>query len=259
MSSLTPLVLNVLRYGLIAGGAFLIFYKLFPHYFYNQKIQLRHLKKKDILRELLHSTQTTAVIALVGVLFVSSPLGSYTHIYTDIDAYPIWWIPISIMVMLIFHDTYFYWMHRLVHHPKWFRSIHLIHHKSTNPSPFTSYSFHIFESLLEALIAPILLFTLPLHPIAIFSFSSIAFLFNVYGHLGYEIAPLWFRKSLFFKVMNTSIHHNLHHSKAKGNYGLYFRFWDKLMKTEHPKYLSEYDAIQDRRMHGRKQSKISLN
>jgi sterol desaturase/sphingolipid hydroxylase (fatty acid hydroxylase superfamily) len=133
MSSLTPLVLNVLRYLLIAGGAFFIFYKVFPNYFSIQKIQLKSIKKKDIIREVLYSSQTTAVISLLGILIVSSPLGVYTHIYTTIDEYPIWWIPISIMVMLIFHDTYFYWMHRIVHHPKWFRSIHLIHHKSTNP------------------------------------------------------------------------------------------------------------------------------
>ncbi|MHA4894836.1 sterol desaturase family protein [Pedobacter sp. PWIIR3] len=47
--------------------------------------------------------------------------------------------------------------------------------------------------------------------------------------------------------MNTSIHHNLHHSKFKGNYGLYFRFWDRLMGTENPNYVKEYDRIQNQR------------
>lgn len=259
MNLLIPILLNIIRYLLIAGGAFLIFYKLLPTYFWFKKIQLKTIKQKDLLRELTHSTQTTIVIAFVGVLILSSPLKEFVSIYTDYTDYPIWWIPISIIVMLIIHDTYFYWMHRIVHHPKLFKRVHLIHHRSTNPTPFTSYSFHIYEGLLEALIAPILLFTLPLHPIAIVSFSTISFLFNVYGHLGYEIAPLWFRRSLFFKVLNTSTHHNLHHSKAYGNYGLYFRFWDKLMKTEHPKYISEYDAIQKRRISGQKQTKVSLN
>jgi sterol desaturase/sphingolipid hydroxylase (fatty acid hydroxylase superfamily) len=39
----------------------------------------------------------------------------------------------------------------------------------------------------------------------------------------------------------------MHHSKFKGNYGLYFRIWDRLMGTEHPDYVSEYDRIQDQR------------
>ena len=70
---------------------------------------------------------------------------------------------------------------------------------------------------------------------------------NVYGHLGYEIAPKWFRNSFLFEIINTSTHHNLHHHKFKGNYGLYFRIWDRIMKTEHPDYVKEYDKIQQRR------------
>ena len=149
--------------------------------------------------------------------------------------------------MLAIHDTYFYWMHRAIHHPKLFKYIHLVHHKSNNPTPLASYSFHVSESILEGLIAPILLLALPLHPLSLLIFSSVAFLFNVYGHLGYEIMPRWFRKSFLFEIFNTSTHHNLHHSKFKGNYGLYFRIWDRIMKTEHPDYVKEYDKLQRRR------------
>jgi sterol desaturase/sphingolipid hydroxylase (fatty acid hydroxylase superfamily) len=41
----------------------------------------------------------------------------------------------------------------------------------------------------------------------------------------------------------------MHHSKFIGNYGLYFRFWDRLMKTERPDYIKEYDKIQKIRFH----------
>jgi uncharacterized protein (DUF2147 family) len=138
-------------------------------------------------------------------------------------------------------------MHRAVHHPALFKHIHLLHHKSVNPSPWTSYSFHLFEGILEAMIAPIILLLIPMHPLALLLFTFAGFAINVYGHLGYEIAPKWLRHSFLFKIMNTSIHHNMHHSKFKGNYGLYFRIWDRLMKTEHPDYVQEYDAIQKRR------------
>ena len=39
----------------------------------------------------------------------------------------------------------------------------------------------------------------------------------------------------------------MHHSKFKGNYSLYFRFWDRLMKTEHPEYIKAYDKLQEQR------------
>lgn len=247
MSIWSPVIVNILRYTFIAGVAFFIFYKWFPDYFSKNKIQVKLAKTKDFIREISHSAQTTVVIAVVSVLVFAIPLAEYTQVYYNLSDRPLWWIPLSVVLMLIMHDTYFYWMHRVIHHPKLFKHIHLVHHKSTNPTPLASYSFHIYESILEGLIAPILLLTLPLHPFSLLIFSSISFLFNVYGHLGYEIMPKWFRKSFLFEIFNTSTHHNIHHSKFKGNYGLYFRIWDRIMNTEHPNYVKEYDQIQERR------------
>jgi sterol desaturase/sphingolipid hydroxylase (fatty acid hydroxylase superfamily) len=45
----------------------------------------------------------------------------------------------------------------------------------------------------------------------------------------------------------------MHHSKFKGNYGLYFRVWDRLCKTEHPDYVKEYDRIQKNRFETEKE------
>lgn len=247
MNFWAPLVINFFRYFIMAGIPFLIFYKLFPIVFSKNKIQGRSAKRNDFVREILHSLQTTFVIVLVGLLVLKTPLSSFTLVYTDLYAYPMWWIPLSVFLALALHDTYFYWMHRLIHHPWFYRKVHLVHHKSVNPSPWASYSFHLYESFVEAFIAPILLCLVPLHPLSLILFTTISFGFNVYGHLGYEIAPKWFRRSFLFEVMNTSTHHNVHHAKVRGNYGLYFRVWDRLMGTEYPDYVQEYDAIQAKR------------
>lgn len=247
MSPVHPLIINALRYVIVAGLAFVIFYKWKRVYFSSNKIQSRRVSKRDLLRETIQSFQTISIFALVSLAVFSTPLKGYLKIYHNASDMPIIWIPISILLMLILHDTYFYWMHRIIHHPTLFKRIHLVHHKSTNPTPLASYSFHFLESFLESLFAPILLITIPAHPLALLAFSSLAFVFNVYGHLGYEIMPKWFRKSVLFEVVNTSIYHNLHHARFNGNYGLYFRFWDRLMKTESPLYTAEYDRIQRNR------------
>jgi Delta7-sterol 5-desaturase len=36
--------------------------------------------------------------------------------------------------------------------------------------------------------------------------------------------------------INTSTFHNLHHTSSRGNYGLMFRLWDRLLGTELPDY-----------------------
>jgi sterol desaturase/sphingolipid hydroxylase (fatty acid hydroxylase superfamily) len=138
-------------------------------------------------------------------------------------------------------------MHRLLHHPKLFKHAHLTHHQSTNPSPWTSYSFHFIEAWTEGAILLVITMILPMHMISILLFVIVGFIINVYGHLGYEVAPKWLRKTFLFEIVNTSVHHNLHHSKFKGNYGLYFRVWDRLMGTEHPDYVKDYDRVQQNR------------
>lgn len=245
-------LVNFGRYFLIAGLAFLVFYKLFPDYFGLNKIQSKWAKRQDFIREIKHSIQTIAVLIAVGWLVLHSPLKQYTQFYTELDSYPIWWIPLSVVLALVLHDSYFYWMHRTVHHPAIYNKVHRVHHQSINPSPWAAYSFHFLEAVLEALIAPIILLVLPMHPISLMLFTIVAFMINVYGHLGFEIAPKWFRNSIFFELLNTSVHHNLHHEKFKGNYGLYFRIWDRMMGTEHPDYVKRYDALQQKRFTAQK-------
>ena len=249
-----PAITQVLRYFFFAGGAFLIFYKFFPQYFSANKIQSKWAQKKDFVREILHSMQTSIIIGIVVVLTVFTPIGEYAAIYRDMAEFPTWWIPASVVLALVVHDSYFYWMHRAMHHPKLYKHAHLVHHKSINPSPWTSYSFHAIEGFTEALIVPLIIFLIPMHPIALLGFGLASLFINVYGHLGFEIAPKWFRNSIFFEFVNTSVHHNIHHEKFVGNYGLYFRIWDRVMETEHPDYVQEFDVIQERRFGKRKDS-----
>lgn len=247
MEMYAPIFIQLVRYFLFAGIPFLIFYVLFRKQAQRNLIQSKLGQKNDFWREILHSVQSSIIFGIVIILFVHTELGAFTKVYKDLGAFPLWWIPLSVVIALIVHDTYFYWMHRLVHHPRIFKAVHLLHHKSTVPSPWTSYSFHFFEAIAESLIIPIVLSIVPMHPIAVIAFGTSSLFINVYGHLGFEIMPLWVRKTWLFELINSSVHHNLHHSKFKGNYGLYFRFWDRLMGTENPNYVQEFDRVQTQR------------
>lgn len=238
---------SVLRYFAIAGIAFLLFYKLLSGRMEKAKIQSRAAKRKDFIREILHSVQSTAVMSVIAFLILFTPAKEYTLLYKDAGAIGLWYIPVSVLLSLIVHDTYFYWMHRLLHHKKLFKLAHVVHHQSTNPSPWASYSFHFIEAWTEGAVLFVIMFLIPMHPLTVILFTIVGFIINVYGHLGYEIAPKQLRNSVLFEVLNTSVHHNVHHSKFKGNYGLYFRVWDRLMGTEHPDYVKEYDRIQEKR------------
>ncbi|MNK00796.1 Fatty acid hydroxylase superfamily protein [compost metagenome] len=240
--------ISTIRYFIMAGIAFGLCYKLFAGKLHKAKIQQRDADRSNFIRDIWHSMQTTIILTIIGCLVLFTPLKGYTKVYEAVTDYSLWWFWLSLPVCLIIHDTYFYWMHRLLHAKVIFPHVHLLHHKSTNPSPWTSYSFHFFEAWTEGGVLILIVFLIPIHPIVLEMFVVVAFAINVYGHLGYEIAPKWFRNTWLFEIFNTSVHHNLHHSKFKGNYGLYFRIWDKLLKTEHPDYVKEYDKIQSRRI-----------
>jgi lathosterol oxidase len=239
--------LSAVRYFLLAGIPFILFYLLMPKRLRKYKIQKKDATKSDFVREIWYSMQSTLVFTLIAVVVFFSPLRQYTLIYDHITDFPIWYMGLSLILSLILHDTYFYWMHRLLHHKALFKHTHVLHHKSTNPSPWTSYSFHLSEAIVEGMVLIAIVLLIPMHPLNILFFTVAAFIINVYGHLGYEIVPRWFRFTWMFEVFNTSMYHNMHHSKFKGNYGLYFRLWDRLMGTEHPDYVKEYDRLQRQR------------
>ena len=228
------------RYLFIAGTAYLLFYILLKNKMINRKIQTHFPSWGDKGREMLFSFQTILIFGVMATL-VYGPLLPYTNIYLEADQYGWWYYALTFPLMFFIHDTYFYWMHRAIHHPKLFKSFHLVHHKSTNPSPWASYAFHPLESILEVAILPIIAFTLPVHIGAFILFLLLQFIYNVYGHLGFELYPKKFHKTWIGRWMNTSVAHNMHHKYFKGNYGLYFLFWDRIMGTLHPKYDEHYE------------------
>ncbi|MEX0812971.1 MAG: sterol desaturase family protein [Chitinophagales bacterium] len=239
---------NSLRYFTIAGLAFIPFYLLMKDRFTKEKIQSKSATKKDFIREVKDSISTMVIFGISGALLLASPVRQYTQVYSEANEFGWLYLILSVALALVIHDTYFYWTHRWMHGKKVYKRFHLTHHLSINPSPWASYTFSGLEGVIQSGIIWVLAFCIPMHEYALLSFTVIAFVINVYGHLGYEIAPLWFRKTTIFKWMATSTYHNLHHSKFNGNFGLYFRWWDKWMNTEVPGYEKAYDKIQERRM-----------
>ena len=126
-----------------------------------------------------------------------------------------------------------------------YRFIHKVHHESTSPTPFTAFAFHPLEAVIEAAIFPIMIFSVPLHPVVLITFATYSNLVNVLGHLGYEIFPHGFTRG-WLGFINTSTHHNQHHEKFHCNYGFYFNVWDRLMNTNHSTYHERFNALTKR-------------
>jgi sterol desaturase/sphingolipid hydroxylase (fatty acid hydroxylase superfamily) len=237
------------RYLLLAGIAFVVWYVIRKNKVAYKKIQLKFPTQKDYQREIVFSVITTSIFATVGycLLSKSMPIRQHTLMYSDTNRYGMWWFYLAFPVMLILHDAYFYFTHRLMHHPALFKIFHLLHHKSTNPSPWAAFAFHPLEALVEVGIVPLIVFTIPITPWHFFFFFLFQMVYNVYGHLGWELYPKGFQKTMIGKWINTSVCHNQHHQYFKGNYGLYFLWWDRWLGTIRTDYNTKFDEVSKRK------------
>ena len=167
----------------------------------------------------------------------------WTRLYLDIHDFGWWWFAASIVLTIFLHDAYFYWTHRLMHRRSLFPIMHRAHHRSTNPTPWAAYAFDPLEALVQAGILPLAAFLYPIHPLAFLVFMGVQLGFNVMGHAGIEIFPHWFLDSRLGKFLNTPTNHAMHHQYFRGNYGLYFNFWDRLMGTNHKDYEARFREV----------------
>jgi len=218
--------LFVVRYLLLAGVPFMFFYVFIKKNISHRKIQKNVPSKKQILKEILYSLITLIIYGSGIWLFIDWLQSGITLQYSAITDYGIPYLIFSLLLMIFIHDTYFYWTHRLIHHKKLFRYIHKVHHQFTNPSPWCAFSFHPFEAIISMGVIPIIIFCVPWHQSTLIVFITFMTLYDVYIHLGYDIAQL-----RVGKWQNTGADHNYHHQNSRVNYGLYFTFWDQIMGT----------------------------
>ena len=225
-------VIIVVRYFAIAGFFYWALWREKGNVIPARKLTKIHPPRRLILSEIRWSVIASVIYALPGALVITAWNHGGTKIYTDAAEYGWAYIPFSIFLYLFIHDTYFYWTHRMMHHPKIFPVMHKVHHESRQPTPWAGFSFHPWESILGAIILPLLVFVIPIHVGAILFILTLMTIVSVTNHSGFEILPDPVLKSFIGRNWISAAHHNLHHLNYQCNYALYFRFWDKVMGTD---------------------------
>lgn len=250
-----------LRYLIFAGIAYLLYYVIKRQDWFYMKIQQRYPERKQIWTEIGYSVLTFTVFASVVVLIRYAAVQGWidTKVYRHFADHSIPYYIATTVFIIFFHDTYFYWAHRLMHHPLLYERVHKVHHLSKDPTPWAAFAFHPSEAVLEIAFVPVLIFTIPLHFSSLLILSLWQIVFNVMGHLGYEIFPRGMVKHPLFKWLNTSTNHNMHHKYVRCNYGLYFNIWDRIMDTNHVKYEELYEEVTARRDAARGKAPQDMN
>jgi len=167
----------------------------------------------------------------------------FGYVVTLNNPLPAWEVALSFPLVLIVHDAYFYWTHRWMHHPALFRFFHWEHHKSQAPTVFTAYSFAIPEAIVQGLFGVFYVALFPCTFATLIFFQFVEILHNLMIHSGVDVLPRTLVTHKRWGWLAGAAHHDLHHRTARGNYGLYTRFWDRVMKTEHPDFVRIWEYV----------------
>jgi len=236
-----------IRYILFSGLAFFILFIWKRKKWNHLKIWQKPLRKVQLKHEVKWSMVTSIILGFIYLLIAYFTHLGFTKIYLPVSEKGIGYLLLSTAILIVWHDTWFYWIHRFMHLKVVLKKVHFTHHKSLDPSPLAAFAFHPLETILESGFMIIAVFLLPLHPAAILFVNLFQISMNVIGHSGHEFFPEWFVRHPIYKWFNSSTHHHMHHRHFSCNYGLYFNFWDRLLKTNHPRYLDTFDEVKQRK------------
>lgn len=125
---------------------------------------------------------------------------------------PVVFVLIFFLVPVI-HEAGFYFVHRLLHWPPLYRVAHKLHHRNTNPGPWSGLSMHPIEHLMY-FSTILLFFIIPSHPIHMINLASRLGLAPSQGHTGFDRVVTGENSS----VKNSYYAHYLHHRYFEVNY-----------------------------------------
>ncbi|MEP3227212.1 MAG: sterol desaturase family protein [Parasphingorhabdus sp.] len=233
MNMFVAIIVSALVMTVIVGGRYILTSGFFAWLTQRVKPGQYDRLKPQISREIRWSLYSAAIYGVpAGIVAWGWQNAGWTEIYMQLDAWSLWYLPVSLLLYLILHDSWFYWTHRLFHRRGWFEWAHAVHHESRPPTAWAAMSFHPIEALSGAFVIPLLVFIIPIHVSILALVLLVMTIMGVTNHMGWELFPRWLVHGPLGKSLITASHHERHHSAYRGNYGLYFRFWDKVCGTD---------------------------
>jgi sterol desaturase/sphingolipid hydroxylase (fatty acid hydroxylase superfamily) len=131
--------------------------------------------------------------------------------YISLRSNPAWFIALFLLIPL-WREFHFYWVHRLLHWKPLMNAVHRVHHMNPNPGPWAGLAMHPVEHLLYFSVVAIH-FIVPSNPLHFFFNAQLTALTPAMGHHGFE-GPLFNGK-----LITGSYFHYLHHRYVGCNFG----------------------------------------
>ena len=157
---------------------------------------------------------------------------------------PPWYVVLGSLLLFVYLDDFLYYgFHRLMHRRWWFKRVHGKHHRIYTPWAITGNYMHPFEYVMTGtimLVGPLLLGS---HLLTIWLWVVFRQWEAAEGHCGYAVP--W-SPTRFLPFSDSSLHHDFHHSRVRGNYAGFLAIWDRVFRTVIKGYPTAVHAFRER-------------
>lgn len=186
------------------------------------KETMKHPKflRNQISLEIKQALGAIPFMSLLTALCFVPELRGYSKLYWKLDDYPSWYLWAQFPLFIMFTDFGIYLIHRGLHHPMLYKTLHKPHHKWIVSTPFASHAFHPVDGFLQSVPYHVFPFLFPLQKgmyLLLFVFVNI---WTVMIHDGDFLAR--------DPVINGAACHTVHHLYFNYNYGQYTTLWDRI-------------------------------
>ncbi len=239
---------NLVLMSLVAGGLHLYFYS-FTKQGQRLKYDSRPLKNSGKqfvfggqVRDNMFWTLASGVTVwtFYEVLMFWALANGYAPMLTW-AAHPVGFVALFLLIP-VWESFYFYWIHRLLHMPFFYKHVHVLHHRNVNVGPWSGLSMHPVEHMIF-LGSVLIHWIVAAHPVHILFHLQYYALTAATTHTGFE--------GLAVKDKNRfslgTFHHQMHHRYFECNYGSLELPWDKVFGSFHDGTEASNEKIKERR------------
>jgi lathosterol oxidase len=186
--------------------------------------------RRDLRQSLLSLATIAFFFALGSVLYERFGVGFRA------DGMGVVGMALSFVASMVLYDTWFYWLHRLLHQAPFYRAAHRWHHLTTTPVAWSNNSDTFLDNCVLQSYWIVAHLLLPVGPLVLLAHKAYDQITGTIGHSGHEHGgPLCLPPSPLVSVT----HHDQHHRHFRCNYATHFIWWDRAMGTLHRDYAVE--------------------
>ena len=174
------------------------------------------------------------------VLLLWAYSNGYATIINPVEN-PVAFILIFLLVPFV-HEVGFYFAHRFLHWPPLYRIAHKVHHRNTNPGPWSGLSMHPIEHVIY-FSSVLIFFVIPAHPVHMINLLSRLGVAPAEGHTGFDRIVTGEETS----VDRSYYAHYLHHKYFEVNYADGMVPLDKWFGSFHDGTPEAHEKMKERR------------